>query len=456
MAPQRFPDDDPDREFDDEPAVTLRPPGEETGAGREEAAPVTRPTTAALTTVDDDGDRECAAAGGHHDAAGETPPAALRPETREALVVRPETRQAWEALRQAGEAPSVRKVHAQLGGAYNLVTQECRVLRTEEIPRAVGGPEAAPAQGALRAAQRHLAEQLAEHERLSDARALAAQEHATLAAQGLGAERRKVAGFDIGAEVDAARGRRTTAYLLLEDLTALVAQAALAVTDAQAQVAQAQRAVHLAAYNAVSAGLPPLLDASDDALDTLLDCLLAVVAQQDQLRAAAKALGLAGLPGDIPTPRSDAAYQRLAFWLYGKLAALVPPLPPRVGHPLVLPSLATDEVNARPLTLAQLGALEDPARVVQVALLPSGPQDSPRRATHLDVTALVGYPLVLYTAPFVQRITRAQLAVLRDQYGAQVQVQGELSPLQRPRRPIEAGPLGQGAAFDDEADDAAG
>jgi len=48
-----------------------------------------------------------------------------------AMQVREITRQAWEALRAAGEVPSVRKVYARVGGAYTTVVAECRVLRAE-------------------------------------------------------------------------------------------------------------------------------------------------------------------------------------------------------------------------------------------------------------------------------------------------------------------------------------
>ena len=47
------------------------------------------------------------------------------------MEIRPTTRAAFEALRIAGEVPSVRKLHAQLGGSYNRLVEELRVLREE-------------------------------------------------------------------------------------------------------------------------------------------------------------------------------------------------------------------------------------------------------------------------------------------------------------------------------------
>jgi hypothetical protein len=51
----------------------------------------------------------------------------------ECILVRDTTRQAWDTLRHAGEIPSVRKVYAVVGGAYNTVTAECRALRLERV-----------------------------------------------------------------------------------------------------------------------------------------------------------------------------------------------------------------------------------------------------------------------------------------------------------------------------------
>ena len=45
------------------------------------------------------------------------------------MEIRPTTRQAWEALRAGGDVPSVRKMYAQVGGSYNLLTAEVRALR---------------------------------------------------------------------------------------------------------------------------------------------------------------------------------------------------------------------------------------------------------------------------------------------------------------------------------------
>lgn len=49
-----------------------------------------------------------------------------------AITVREETRHAWNALRVTDKVPSVRAVYAVVGGAYNTVCGECRVLRAEE------------------------------------------------------------------------------------------------------------------------------------------------------------------------------------------------------------------------------------------------------------------------------------------------------------------------------------
>ena len=47
------------------------------------------------------------------------------------IPIRATTRQACEALRAAGEVHRVRKVYAQVGGAYNVVAAECQALRME-------------------------------------------------------------------------------------------------------------------------------------------------------------------------------------------------------------------------------------------------------------------------------------------------------------------------------------
>ena len=47
------------------------------------------------------------------------------------MDIRPTTRAAFEALRTAGDVASVRKIHARVGGSYNLLTAEVRALRAE-------------------------------------------------------------------------------------------------------------------------------------------------------------------------------------------------------------------------------------------------------------------------------------------------------------------------------------
>lgn len=56
--------------------------------------------------------------------------ASLEPST----PVRPQTRSAWEQLRQEGDTPSVRKVYDLVGGTYNTVAYECKMLRAELAP----------------------------------------------------------------------------------------------------------------------------------------------------------------------------------------------------------------------------------------------------------------------------------------------------------------------------------
>jgi hypothetical protein len=57
-------------------------------------------------------------------------------------TVREATKQVWDALRATGIRPSVRKVHAEVGGAYNVVAAECRALRATDPP--CPGPRALP------------------------------------------------------------------------------------------------------------------------------------------------------------------------------------------------------------------------------------------------------------------------------------------------------------------------
>ena len=52
------------------------------------------------------------------------------------MDIRPTTRAAFEALRTAGDVASVRKIHARVGGSYNLLTAEVRALRAELSGRA--------------------------------------------------------------------------------------------------------------------------------------------------------------------------------------------------------------------------------------------------------------------------------------------------------------------------------
>ncbi len=49
--------------------------------------------------------------------------------------VRPETLEAWDALTGSGEAASVRKVCAVVGGTYGRVADECRILTFPNIFR---------------------------------------------------------------------------------------------------------------------------------------------------------------------------------------------------------------------------------------------------------------------------------------------------------------------------------
>ena len=58
------------------------------------------------------------------------------------MEIRPTTRAAFDALRTAGDVPSVRKLHAQLGGSYNRLVEEVRALRAE---LAAGLPTVFPA-----------------------------------------------------------------------------------------------------------------------------------------------------------------------------------------------------------------------------------------------------------------------------------------------------------------------
>ena len=58
------------------------------------------------------------------------------------MEIRPTTRAAFEALRTAGDVVSVRKLHARVGGSYNLLTAEVRALRAE---LAAGLPTVFPA-----------------------------------------------------------------------------------------------------------------------------------------------------------------------------------------------------------------------------------------------------------------------------------------------------------------------
>jgi hypothetical protein len=47
------------------------------------------------------------------------------------MEIRPTTRAAFAALRTAGAVPSVRQIHARVGGSYNRLTAEMRALRAE-------------------------------------------------------------------------------------------------------------------------------------------------------------------------------------------------------------------------------------------------------------------------------------------------------------------------------------
>lgn len=58
------------------------------------------------------------------------------------IVVRQSTRAVFDALRAQGDVPSVRKLHAQLGGSYNRLAEEVRALRVE---LAAGLPAMLPA-----------------------------------------------------------------------------------------------------------------------------------------------------------------------------------------------------------------------------------------------------------------------------------------------------------------------
>jgi hypothetical protein len=49
-------------------------------------------------------------------------------------TVRDTTRHAWETLRTPHALPSVRAIHSQVGGNYNVVASECRTLRLEAGP----------------------------------------------------------------------------------------------------------------------------------------------------------------------------------------------------------------------------------------------------------------------------------------------------------------------------------
>jgi hypothetical protein len=69
---------------------------------------------------------------------------------RPRMEIRPTTRAAFEELRTAGDVASVRKIHARVGGSYNLLTAEVRALR---VALAEGqAPSAAEAQRPLEGA----------------------------------------------------------------------------------------------------------------------------------------------------------------------------------------------------------------------------------------------------------------------------------------------------------------
>ena len=352
----------------------------------------------------------------------------------EPAEIREEVRNAFLALREAGETASVRQVWNVIGGTYGTVAQECKLLRAAygEAAASEGTREPLPAGEEVLPVQ--AAEVALDAARQAQARVLEAarqaqEEHERCEQQVLALQRQMLAGALVEASLTTARTARLLAYLAIGDARILAEEQEALVADAEAALADATRRAELAAYNTLAAGRAPLVAAVQDAVAQLEAALHPLLVHHAQQLTQAEQLGFAQLLTSTPfaaTPsdaRNLTAYSVLGFWLYERLAALVPApshdIDPRMR--LRVDNLAAvDAAYAHQLPWDAYVQATSKERRVEVRLLANPTPEG----SNLLVLAEAGLPGVLSPlAPVV--LPRLAVEVLRQHTHA-LQVVGDV------------------------------
>lgn len=312
-------------------------------------------------------------------ARGEIPDAFAAEEaqpTREVEGVRAETVAAWDRLLSQGGRPSVRRVYAVVGGAYNALAEECKLLRAADAPgndddfeqtNDVAEEPETPEAPALTLQDAEATLQNAE-----EALEATQEKQATLEAeveaseQALGKavdlvrelEQKMLEGELVQDQLIAARKERVDAHLRIGDMQSLAEQHTPTVEEAEAALEAARYDVTLARYNELATQRPPLREAVENALEVLASAIQELEAHSTKQRDLAKTLGWDGVPGES----TQAHEAPLAWWLYAKLNKLVVPPQQRHNFPLRIDTLADVDLASQPVTHEQAAALSDPER----------------------------------------------------------------------------------------------
>lgn len=317
-------------------------------------------------------------------------------------AVRLETRQAWEAVRAEGERPSVRRVYTIVGGAWNVVVEECRALRREaaaegeEIPFGAEPPEgdeeaededALPLAATgkplsddlptrdileqqLAAAQACAAAALAVRDRLTVERNTADVTLLQRQEQVRTLERRMIENEELlQDELIAARNDRRDADLRIGDLDALLMEQVGIIAQADTAVTTVQEQLQLLAYNDLAQARPSLVEALEQAWSQFEETLRAVLAYDETQHHAAVACGLAEFLDNFPfavgpgTRVSDpqrGGHGVCNHWAFTKLSAIIDPPSRNIGTPPHISQVQDADPASRPLSWAAYTALQAP------------------------------------------------------------------------------------------------
>jgi hypothetical protein len=398
--------------------------------------------------------------------------------------VRPATRNAWNALRAAGELPSVRKLQQAVGGTNATLVSECRQLRIEEDRPAVatlvsqdespsedtpdtpesivghpGGQNAlCPATAALdeadalldlpaataavAAAEGAVAMAEAQRERLAAAVQQARQDHEQCEQRVLALHRQMIAGALVETALVAARNERLLAHLQVGDMQTLLREQEASVHQAEDALTLAAQRLEVTRYNAMACGRAPLLahvDAALTGLETALQELMTHDASQHAL-AGELAFGdlLSATPLFAPHERHTSHFGLVNLWLYSRLAPLIPAPERAIKHPVLVSSLPEVDVASTPLSWSVYQRASDPERRILIRLVPS---EDPRAVNAISLVRY-GLPGVLSTLQPVAVSPGQWRAIHHDHPNTQVV---DEAPSGRRAMPLQMDPFPDGS-----------